>query len=95
MKRFMLLHIGFEPPTPEIMEAWKQWFASIADCQVEQGGFAGGRELSAGGSRELPWDREALTGYNIIEAEDLDAAEAIASRNPFVTAIRVYELRTL
>ncbi|MBT8447473.1 MAG: hypothetical protein HKO62_02740 [Gammaproteobacteria bacterium] len=95
MKRFMLLHFGFEKPTPEIMEAWKNWFASIADRQVEQGGFAGGRELSAAGSRELAWDMEAITGYNIIEAEDLDAAEAIASTNPFIASIRVYELRSM
>lgn len=91
----MLLHFGFETPTPEIMAAWKHWFASIADCQVEQGGFAGGRDISAAGSRDLPWDRDAITGYNIIEAEDLDAAEAIASSNPFISSIRVYELRSM
>ena len=36
MKKFMLLHIGFEQPTPEIMEAWKAWFASIADRQIDK-----------------------------------------------------------
>ena len=93
MKKFMLLHFGFEKPTPEIMEAWKAWFASIAPRQVEQGGFSGGREISRDGTRELPWDREAITGFNIIEAEDLDAAEALARSNPFIESIRVYELR--
>ena len=47
MKKFMLLHFGFEKPTPEIMAAWGQWFESVADKIVDQGGhFSGGREIS-------------------------------------------------
>ena len=95
MKKFMLLHFGFEKPTPEIMAAWKTWFASIADKQVGQGGFSGGREISSGGTRDLPWNRESITGYNIIEAESLDAAENLARGNPFIESIRVYELRSM
>lgn len=93
MKRFMLIHLGFEQPTPEIMKAWQSWFESIADRQVEQGGFKGGREISKSGTRDLPWDAECITGYNIIEAEDIDAAQKIAESNPFISSIRVYELR--
>lgn len=93
MKKFMLLHVGFEPPTPEIMAAWEAWFASIADRQIEQAGFMGGREISRDGTRDLPWDKDALTGVNIIEAESMDEAEKIAQSNPFITAVRVYELR--
>ena len=93
MKKFMILHFGFEKPTPEIMGKWQQWFESIADRQLAQGGFAGGREISAEGSRDLPWGMDSITGYNIIEAEDLDAAEAIAATNPFIASIRIYELR--
>jgi hypothetical protein len=93
MKKFMLLHYGFETPTPEIMNAWKAWFDTIADQQLEQGGFSGGREISKSGSRDLPWDMDAITGYNIIEAESLDAAEKLAQGNPFISSIRIYELR--
>ena len=78
MKKFMILHFGFEQPTPEIMEAWGKWFESIADRQKDQGGFNGGREISADGVRDLPWDRDCITGYNIIEAEDLGFASAAA-----------------
>ncbi len=35
MKKFMFLHMGFENPTPEIMEAWMAWFEAIADKQVD------------------------------------------------------------
>ncbi len=93
MKKFMLLHIGFEQPTPEIMTAWGKWFESIADKQIDQGGFNGGREISHGGTRDLQWDMESITGYNIIEAEDLDAAEKIAQTNPYIASIRIYEIR--
>ena len=94
MKRFMLLHFGFEKPTPKIMQAWQAWLESISDRQVAQGGFSGGREISKDGARELPWDRESITGYNIVEAESLDAAEKLARSNPFISSIRVYELRS-
>ena len=93
MKKFMLLHYGFENPTPEIMSAWGKWFESIADKEVGRGGFNGGREVSKSGTRELPWDMESITSYNIIEAEDLDAAEKIAEGNPYIASIRIYEIR--
>jgi hypothetical protein len=95
MKKFMFLHMGFEEPTPEIMEKWTSWFASIADRQTDQGGFMDGREISNAGTKDLPWDRDAITGYNIIEAESLDEAERIASSNPFIESIRIYELRSM
>ena len=95
MKRFMFLHFGFERPTPEIMKAWHAWFESISDKQVDQGGFAGGREISKSGTKELPWNIESITGYNIIEAESLDAAEKLARTNPFIASIRIYELRAM
>ena len=91
----MVLHFGFKTPTPEIMEAWKAWFESIAEKQVDQGGFAGGREISATGTKDLPWDMESITGYNIIEAEDLDAAEEIAGSNPYIASVRVYEITSM
>jgi hypothetical protein len=93
MKKFMFLHMGFEMPTPEIMAGWHAWFASIAHVQVEQGGFKGGREISKSGTHELTWDKHSITGYNIIEAESLDAAAKLAESNPFIESIRIYELR--
>ena len=95
MKRFMLMHFGFEKPTPEIMEAWQKWFGSIAERTEENGGFHGGaREITRDGSRDLPMDLECITGYSIIKAESLEEAESIAKENPFVSSIRVYEIIT-
>ncbi len=93
MKRFMLLHYGFEKPTPEIMAAWKEWFGSVADKTVDQGGFHGGaREISHSGTTDLPMGPDSITGYSIINAESLEEAEQIAQANPFIASIRVYEI---
>lgn len=93
MKKFMLLHYGFETPTPEIMAKWGSWFESIADRTVENIGFAGAREVSAEGVKELPWGADSITGCSIITAESLDEAQKIAESNPYIASIRVYEVR--
>ena len=95
MKKFVYLHFGFEKPTPEIMEAWGTWFESISDKVVDQGGFSNGREISKSGTRDLPMNMESITGYNVIEAESLDAAEKLARNNPFIESIRIYEVRSM
>ena len=93
MTKYMLLHYGFEKPTPEIMEAWGAWFQSIADRTVANGGFHGAaREISQDGSVDLQMNVDAITGYTIIEAENIEDAEAVAKANPFIKAIRVYEI---
>ena len=92
MNKYMLLHVGFEPPSPEIMSQWKAWFEDVADVAVSHGGFRAAREITADGSKDLGMDKESLTGYSIIEAESLDAATEIARKNPFISGIRVYEV---
>ncbi|MFA9561833.1 MAG: YciI family protein [Nitrospirota bacterium] len=96
MKKFILLPYGYETPTQEIMDAWNNWFASIGDRMVDQGGPCGaGREITKTGTKELPLDKEALTGYLIIKAEDIDEAEKIAKDCPIITSIRVYEAMSM
>ena len=93
MKRFMLLHYGFEKPTPEIMSAWSKWFESVAEVTVDHGGFHGGaREISHSGTKDLPMDMDSITGYSIINAESLEDAVRIAGQNPYIAGIRVYEI---
>lgn len=96
MKKFVFLHYGFVPPTQEIMDAWNNWFVSIGDKLVENGGpFAAGREITRTGTKELPLDREAITGYTVINADNMDEAAKIAQDCPSITAIRVYEVKSM
>jgi hypothetical protein len=44
MNNYLILHDGFEKPTPEQMGAWGKWFESIEDILVDKGSFhQGGR----------------------------------------------------
>jgi len=95
MKKFLFLHYGFEKPTPKIMEDWDRWFEAIANRTVDRGAhFTRGLEIYHGGTRDLPLGESSITGYTIIEAESLDEAQRIAAENPFISSIRVYELKT-
>ena len=95
MKKFVLLSFGFEKPTPEIMGAWSKWFESISDKIVDNGGhFSNGREISRDGTKDLPLGMDSITGYTVINAENMDEAEKIAQENPFIASIRIYEIMT-
>jgi hypothetical protein len=92
MKKFVMLTIGFEKPTPEIMEAWGKWFESIKENIVDKGHLSGGREISSEGTKDLPLGLDSITGFMIVTAESLDEAEKMAQSNPYITSIRVYEM---
>ena len=78
------------------MQAWGAWFEAISDKVVDQGGhFSSGREISKSGTKDLPLNMESITGYTVIEAEILDAAEELAQSNPFIASIRVYEVMSM
>ncbi len=92
MKQFMILHCGFEPPSPEQMGEWNAWFESIAGRQVDRRGLRGGNEITSDGVNELPFGHDSITGYTIIEAESLEEATHLAEGCPIVHSTCVYEL---
>ncbi len=96
MKKFIFLSIGFETPTPEILEAWGKWFQSIEDKTVDGGSpFGSGIEITRDGTKELPVGLDSITGYTIINAENIEEAEKIAKTCPIITGIRVYEAMSM
>jgi hypothetical protein len=96
MKKFVLMSVGFETPTPEIQEAWGKWFASIGDKIVDSGSPLGaGREVTKNGTKELPLGVNSITGYTIINAESIDEAEQIAKTCPIITGMRIYEAMSM
>lgn len=92
MKNYLILHYGFEKPTAEEMEAWNKWFELIADRQVDRGGLRDGRAINKSGTEKLPFAKDSVTGYTIIQADDLDEAEKFAKKCPIVASTRVYEI---
>lgn len=94
MKRFVLLHYGFEKPTAEIMTAWGKWFEATKPHMVDMGGFGDGREISRSGTKDLPLGPDSITGFTIVNAASFEEAEQMAHGNPFISGIRVYEVRS-
>jgi hypothetical protein len=95
MKKFVLFHIGFEQPTEEIMGEWNAWFDSISDITVENVGLFPGKEVSSSGIEDLSFDAKVTTGYTIIQVENLDRAVEIAQKCPYITSIKVQEVRNM
>jgi hypothetical protein len=94
VKRFMLLHVGFEKPTSEIMAAWGNWFERVAPQTIENVGLRHGREINRSGTVDLAMGPDAVTGYTIVSADSFDEANKLAASNPFVGSIRIYEMIT-
>lgn len=93
MKQFTLMTIGFQQPTPEIMEKWMSWFNSIKDKVVSQVGFMPGKEVFLDRVEEIPMDKNMITGAITINAEDIEEALNIAKNCPMVSSTKVYEVR--
>ena len=81
MKKFVLLHYGFEKPTPEIMAAWGKWFKATKPHAVDMGGFGYGGEISRAERGIFCSATDFITGFTIVNAAKLDDAEKIAQGN--------------
>lgn len=92
MKKFVFLYYGAEEHTPEAMQAWNEWFSGFKDKLSDFGTpFSRGIEVNHSGAKELADGQQAITGYSIVSANDIEEALEIAKKCPFFTAIRVYE----
>lgn len=94
MKKFIFLYMGFEEPTPEIFETWMAWFKKIGSQTVDMGNaFSAGREVTKDGEHtDLDHSGTPITGYTIVNAESMDAAQALLEGLPMTHSVRIYEL---
>ena len=104
MTRFVFMyHAPDTPaaaPTPEqmgaVMAEWTAWGEQVGDGLVDFGTpLAGGVRVTPGGT--TPSSRE-VSGYSIIEADDLDAAIELAKAHPHLNMpggceIEVHEMQ--
>lgn len=92
MKRFLAVFLGWSPPEgqPPIevsddmrargMAAWHAWMAEHADHVVDTGGPLGRTKLAS--NEGLADTRNAMAGYVIVQAENLDAAARLFENHP-------------
>lgn len=85
MSHYLLAFRGGMPKSPEegekMMQAWTAWMADLGDALVDPGaGLGKSRFLTGPGQEDTAGD--ALSGYSVIEAADIEAALEIAGRNP-------------
>jgi hypothetical protein len=94
MGKYVLVYQGGSmAETPEAqqaaMAAWGAWFGSLGAAVIDGGApFGASAAVGGGGSRS------GLTGYSILQADDLGAAVDLASGCPIVAdggAVDVYE----
>ena len=92
MKKYVFIYHGYSEPVEGTMDAWMKWFGEIGESIVDSGNpFGPGREVTATGSKDLPVDAVAATGYTIVNAESMDAAEKLLTNCPITTSVKVYE----
>ncbi len=97
MKKFIVLMYGFTTPTDEVMQAWGAWFTAVGPNLVDPGNpFGRGVEVTNDGRTELDLSSPSpLVGYCILNADDLDHAEALVSTMPIIDSVRVYEAASM
>jgi hypothetical protein len=92
MKKFMFIYHGFMEPTQENKDAWMNWFGEIGGSIVDSGNpFGPGREVTPTGRQDLATNADAASGYTIVNAESMQAAEKLLENCPIETSVRIYE----
>jgi len=104
MARYMFIYKGeatdMSDMTPEqgaeIMAKWEAWMGGVGSALVDVGSpFGPSSCVVDDGSTDTP---AAASGYTILEAEDMSAAEALTAGHPYLSdgkgdfAIDIYEL---
>ena len=90
MKKFIILY-GDKSQSSAGRDEWMKWFASIGASIVDNGNPLGeGREVTKAASRDLADDATPITGYTLINAEDIAAAEKLVAGVP-IDSVRIYE----
>lgn len=85
MPNFILAFRGGMPQNPEegqkMMADWTAWMEGLGKALVDKGAGFGKSRCLVSPDREAPCG-DPLSGYTVIAAADMDAALAIARRNP-------------
>lgn len=104
MAKFIILYNGpatdpsemEEEKRNEIMQAWGAWMGNVGDALVDVGApMAPGVALVDDGTEA---DATLLSGYSILEAQDIAAAKQLVDGHPFLSdsdgkfSVEIFEL---
>jgi len=86
MAKFLFLYYGGKMETDpkkqkESMDTWMKWFTSLGKAVVDAGNpTMPGKMVGKSGSKDITGT--PITGYSIVQADNLDAALKIAKGSP-------------
>jgi hypothetical protein len=87
-----LIYHGYQNSTPELVEAWINWFQRRAASFADVGSpFGPGRQITNETTLELSLLSNPASGYSIVNAENIDAAEQLLEGCPIVESVSLYE----
>ncbi len=94
MGKYVLVYQGgtmaeTEEAQQAAMAAWGAWFESLGDAIVDPGAPFGASAAVGGGQAQT-----GITGYSILQADDLDAAVKMGGGSPILAnggSVDVYE----
>lgn len=92
MKKFVLLFHGYEAATAHREVAWNRWLQHRAASFADVGnGFSPGRRITNDATEELTLRTNPVSGFSIVVAEHIDAAEQLIEGCPIVDSVTLYE----
>ncbi len=92
VKKFVLIYHGHDTSTPEVVAAWDDWFQRRAASFADVGhAFGPGRMIT--NETTVEWSRSSnpASGYSIVNAPNIDAAEQLLEGCPIVDSVSLYE----
>ncbi len=92
VKKFVLIYSGYETPTPERAAAWNDWLRRRSTSLADLGNpFGPGRRITNDRVVELSLSSNPASGYSIVHAEHIDAAEQLLEGLPIAESVCLYE----
>ena len=98
MAKFVLMFHGGETPeqpSPEVMDRWMAWFATLGDAVIDMGSpFSGSATIASDGTPSPGAGSDPATGYTVIEAAHLHDAVVLAKGCPGLVgggSVKLYE----
>lgn len=92
MKKFVLIYHGYDRSMPELLAARNDWARRRAASILDVGSsFGPGRQITNETTIELTQGSNPASGYSIVSAEHIDAAEQLLEGCPIVDSISLYE----